>query len=551
MNFLRSKKLEKHLQMMKNWTQSPDKTSLYQFKYNSTVNIASSIWDDIEVEKWFSTLSQLSGPNEFASALIKAPITDTTILSERQQMLFLLKSKKKLILTPELEQTCKWFLATQEFSKNYLYSMLFPNAWYMRWVRWNPTIFTAYHYYHCYFTVVSSLIYPISVIMGPYWFLTNKLNLNISFTAYIGYIVHFIKLLKNQNTSSYSFYKFMLIIVVYVGFYLYSLIQTIDLSIQLHYFRQSLCKKIEDLCQLQKKLQTIYNIYKIPFWKPFEPTITESDLFTSLKPNLTYLHTLLTNPQLQEQVHKLYKIAVIHDTLIILNQRLANYTFVKYGKTTYIGDMKNPMLGPNQISNPIYLHKNLIISGPNAGGKTTYVKSLLWNILLAQSFGIVYGSYGQIKPFDAILHHHRIQDITGDNSLFQAEMRKIKETLICLDTYQNIIYFLDEPLHSTHPVDGASMLKSLLCYFGERTNIKIIVTSHYFSIQDVDPGKYHNLSVKASVLPDKIEFNYKLYQGPSQQTIGIELLRKQDFPEIILTTATKFKNKIYSQPINV
>jgi len=395
-------------------------------------------------------------------------------------------------------------------------------------------------------------MYPISILLGPYWILTQKLKFKLSFVDYVKYIFQLIKFIKTQ--SKQNIFKFLLATVVYVGFYLYSLIQMIDISIQLHIFRTALYKKIKQIYDLQITLQTLYKKYQYAFWKPFEPTISPDDLNAGIRPNLVCLHRILTNPIYQEKVHKLFKIAVIHDTLIAFQRKLMGYHLVSYGDSTYIGQMKNPMLPNTQIHNPISLQKNLIISGPNAGGKTTYVKSFLWNILLGQSFGIIYGAYGQLKPFDAILHHHRIQDITGDQSLFQAEMRKMKETLTCLDQYKNIIYFLDEPLHSTHPVDGASMLKSLLHYFANKENIKVLVTSHYFSIQDLEqelPNKYHNVSVKAVVCPDTILFNYKINKGSSQQTIGIELLRKQDFPEIILTTATKFKNKIYSQPINV
>jgi len=49
MNLFRSKAFEKHLQVMKNWTQNTDKSSIYQFKYTPTIYIANSIWDDIEI----------------------------------------------------------------------------------------------------------------------------------------------------------------------------------------------------------------------------------------------------------------------------------------------------------------------------------------------------------------------------------------------------------------------------------------------------------------------------------------------------------------------
>ena len=51
---------------------------------------------------------------------------------------------------------------------------------------------------------------------------------------------------------------------------------------------------------------------------------------------------------------------------------------------TKLWDAKNPLLNMYQVSNPVNLNKNIIVTGPNAGGKTTYVKTILSNIILGQ-----------------------------------------------------------------------------------------------------------------------------------------------------------------------
>lgn len=554
MNWIRSKKFEKQLQAIKDWTSQQTDTIQYEFTMPKTIYVADSIWNDIQLNEWISKHFHRIGTRDFITVLLKHPTNDITILKDRQHVIYRFNKVKTCLLTSDLEQTCRWFLKTPHFNKNYLYTILFPSSWYLGWVKYNSLVFMVYHYYTCYFSSISSLIYPISVIVTPYWYITQKFGYPMTFMEYLKMFSTIFTLLRKQFKSKpMTFYKIMIGLIVYVGIYIYSLIQLIDLSIQLHLFRNALLKKIKDLCTLQERFKKAYQLVNYDFWKPFDNTIQLEDLYIPLQPNLGTLYNVFNDPKLQEKIFKLYKVCCIYDGLIHIHG-LYGYTFVTYGKQTLIGSMKNPILPYHQVANPLNLSKNLIISGPNAGGKTTYVKSLLWNIILGQSLGIIYGSYGILKPHDAILHHHRVVDHVGDTSLFQAEMKKLKETFSTLETYQNIIYFLDEPFHSTHPLDGAAMLKAVLYYFSTKANLKTVLTSHYFSIQDIEkelPDNYVNVSVRANISPYNIQFNYHLYKGGSTQTIGIELLQNDGFPDAILKTATKLKNKLCSHLINV
>ena len=64
-----------------------------------------------------------------------------------------------------------------------------------------------------------------------------------------------------------------------------------------------------------------------------------------------------------------------------------------------------------QIANPVNLNKNIIVTGPNAGGKTTYVKTILANVILGQTIGITYSLQSQIILYDTINSFMRVSDI--------------------------------------------------------------------------------------------------------------------------------------------
>lgn len=545
--FFRSSKLQKHLRMAEVWMDSTTSSKPNLFQYPHHIFLHTSIWEDIPIREWGKKFLTLQTELDFLEACVQHPVVDVSLLQKRQRCLCF--SPSPPLLTEEIEDLLYWFQSSPTMSKNYLYQVLFPSSYYLRWVKKHPQMLQLYHLYRCYLNPLHSAIYPISAFIAPYWFLTKKWKFPISFPQYLQTIRNLFIIIKNQSNTLY-WYRFVAIMLAYIAVYLYTTLQQIDISVQLHRFRRALVDKIERLHRLQESLQKIERNHP-EFWKPFEPDIQKEDIFFSFQPNLQALYSILQSPSLQDNVKKIQKVCAIYNTLTKLERyiHLHGYQKVSYGDTTYYGDMKNPMLPSTQVANPICLQKNLIISGPNAGGKTTYVKSLLWNILLSQSFGILYGSYGQIKPFDAILHHHRIKDITGEASLFQAEAKKIREAMDCLPFYKNMIYFMDEPLHSTHPVDGMAMLRSFLTFFGECPTIRMVITSHFFSIQDLEG--YHNLSVIAEVRPTDIYFDYRIYRGGSKQTVGIELLAKEDFPQRILKRAMEWKNILYSSKVNV
>lgn len=549
---LRSEKLQKHITTLKQWACELPDTTVPLFEYKKPIFISESIWEDIDLTKWLETVLSLKGELQFGEAVIKNPTDNTNLLLDRQNALKFFISKTNNILDDKAYDALEWFRNIKIMDKNFLYNALYPSEWYMKWLYLHPDIGTLYHWYRCYFSPISNVMYPISLFMGPLWFIRYKLKMNMSISKYMELIYQTIVFIKKTSKSSLDWYKLILGTLVYVILYIYATAQSIDLSFQLHTFRKTLMEKVKTLINVQKKLSHLYKTYgNYEFWKAYAPDISINDITFPIKYKSSMVYKILTSTNIKSSIHKLCKVCVIHDTLIKMANMIHNnlnekWCIPKYGDETFIGNMRNPSLTNTQVANPIRLNKHLIVSGANAGGKTTYVKSLLWNILLGQSFGIVHGNYSQIKVYDGILHHHRIKDNTGDNSLFQAEMFKIKDSLDVIQKYKNVIYFLDEPMHSTNPIDGSVMLKSLLYYLKSFTNVQILLTSHYFLIQEMEdehPSLFKNVSVKALYKDNDILFDFKIYKGGSKQTIGIELLEKNGFPLEIFKMSAKLKKE--------
>ena len=90
----------------------------------------------------------------------------------------------------------------------------------------------------------------------------------------------------------------------------------------------------------------------------------------------------------------------------------------------------------NIVKNTIKLgggnNRNAIITGPNAGGKSTFIKSLTLSILFSQTLGITTANSFKLTPFSLVNTYLNIPDIKGKESLFEAEMHRAREHLVKL-----------------------------------------------------------------------------------------------------------------------
>jgi DNA mismatch repair ATPase MutS len=106
---------------------------------------------------------------------------------------------------------------------------------------------------------------------------------------------------------------------------------------------------------------------------------------------------------------------------------------------------------------------------------------------------------------------------------------------------------MDEPMHSTPPIEGMSTAYAVIEYLSKLNGITLIITTHFhklIKLEEIYPDKFINLSVDAIPKDNKYYFPYKINRGHSYLCIAIELLDIKDFPKDIIDNAIKMKNKI-------
>jgi len=211
----------------------------------------------------------------------------------------------------------------------------------------------------------------------------------------------------------------------------------------------------------------------------------------------------------------------------------------KYGKKTvidglyYIALMNEPI-----IRNDLDLKTNLLISGPNASGKTTVLKSLLLNVIMSQQFG--YGCYDKatIHCYDIFHSYLNIPDTSGRDSLFQAEARRCKEILDCITEYpeKRHLCIFDEIYSGTNPTDAVTCAKLYLKgLHHHKDRVDYLITTHYISLcEHFKENRYvTNQKMKVKESQDKIEYEYKMVEGISYVNGGSFILKQLDYPSYL------------------
>jgi hypothetical protein len=193
----------------------------------------------------------------------------------------------------------------------------------------------------------------------------------------------------------------------------------------------------------------------------------------------------------------------------------------------------------NPVPNSLSLSKNIILSGPNASGKTTLLKSTLINIILSQQIGMGFYEKATITPQDYLHCYINIPDSCGRDSLFQAEARRCKEILETIHRYpyaKHLCVF-DELFSGTNPYEAVACAYGYLNYLHTHKNVKYILTTHYLELCEHLEKETDRETSKSGVINYTLERKYVLQKGISTIKGGIKVIQDLEFPEEILKTA--------------
>lgn len=517
------------------------------------IDISEDVYKDTCIDKWISKLPILEGSQILIEKLIRHPIKDKEILESRQNTI--INYDIDIEILKEYENDILWiYKIADEINNNSSIEILFPSTFIINYINYIEQILDLYHLYKIYFIPMTSILYPLSTFVAPYLYIKNYLKMNITITSYVEIFYNIIKYLFKTTGNFRSDITKFVSIFLYVGIYLYNMYQTYEIALFLHNTKYKLHSKMQGLVHFVRHSQNIMKNLPSNIISPYF-NIKETYQRININNSMTDIYRIWKDDNIKKDISSLLKTIYAIDVIDTINKLLLSGEWSKaiYSNETLLWDAKNPILKSEQIANPVNLKKNIIVTGPNAGGKTTYVKTILANVILGQTIGITYSLRSQIILYDTINSFMRVSDILGTRSYFEAEaeycLNMINKAVSISAQNKQGLFLMDEPMHSTPPTEGMATAYAVIEYLSKLDGISLIITTHFHKLvklEELYPEKFINLSVDAIPHNNRYIFPYKIKRGYSYQCIAIELLDIKEFPTIIIDNAIKMKNKICS-----
>ena len=517
------------------------------------IDISEDVYKDTCIDKWISKLPILEGSQILIEKLIRHPIKDKEILESRQNTI--INYDIDIEILKEYENDILWiYKIADEINNNSSIEILFPSTFIINYINYIEQILDLYHLYKIYFIPMTSILYPLSTFVAPYLYIKNYLKMNITITSYVEIFYNIIKYLFKTTGNFRSDITKFVSIFLYVGIYLYNMYQTYEIALFLHNTKYKLHSKMQGLVHFVRHSQNIMKNLPANIISPYF-NIKETYQRININNSMTDIYRIWKDDNIKKDISSLLKTIYAIDVIDTINKLLLSGEWSKaiYSNETLLWDAKNPILKSEQIANPVNLKKNIIVTGPNAGGKTTYVKTILANVILGQTIGITYSLRSQIILYDTINSFMRVSDILGTRSYFEAEaeycLNMINKAVSISAQNKRGLFLMDEPMHSTPPTEGMATAYAVIEYLSKLDGISLIITTHFHKLvklEELYPEKFINLSVDAIPHNNRYIFPYKIKRGYSYQCIAIELLDIKEFPTIIIDNAIKMKNKICS-----
>ena len=187
-------------------------------------------------------------------------------------------------------------------------------------------------------------------------------------------------------------------------------------------------------------------------------------------------------------------------------------------------------LGPKQ--------RMQIITGPNMGGKSTYMRQIAVITLLASMGSYVPAQACRLGPIDAI--HTRIgaaDDLANAQSTFMLEMLEAAQILHAATP--NSLVLMDEIGRGTSTFDGLALASAIATQLHDKTQAYTLFATHYFELTEF-PAKHHsaiNVHVSAAESGRDIVFLHEIQPGPASKSYGIQVARLAGMPAAVVSHA--------------
>lgn len=193
------------------------------------------------------------------------------------------------------------------------------------------------------------------------------------------------------------------------------------------------------------------------------------------------------------------------------------------------------------VPNDLLMNKQrslLMVTGPNMGGKSTYMRQIALITLLAHTGSFVPATSASIALVDRIFTRMgSSDDLAGGRSTFMVEMTETANILN--NASEKSLVLMDEVGRGTSTFDGLSLAWAAVEHLANQVKSYVLFATHYFELTQLADQLEHaaNIHLTATEYEDNIVFLHQVHEGPASQSYGLQVAQLAGVPKSVIQEA--------------
>lgn len=547
------------------------------------------MFDDFNYETGQSVFVKLDkttlvGGSYLLKQIVSTPIFDVQILEKRVALLKELQKNESfkkigthLNTIKAFEKDVFWLYSIRDQEElQTLLQMVYFKSWVFKTLNSSNMALYSYNIHRIIISPLIGILSPLIYIILPYLIIRLKFGFNMGIVTYIRLMVEMLSSFE-FNTAGALRLVYMLFTII---FYFQGLFTSFEVSRSCYKVSSIITSKIGSVKSFQEGVDSMKKLYPIDKLIEFLPlkmsvpnSITQQNatsnqcplnfsLFKNFGESLRCYNTIGNKDGKLDNIDHMFAESWIYDTMLSIITLVENpgYCFPSYipsnvsnvqVKLDVVG-IWHPFLNHSTVvKNDIELgYNNMLLTGPNAGGKSTVLKAVLLTALMSQTICIAPAHSVIMTPFAYINSQINVPDSKGHASLFQAEMFRVKRQFDVLKRKEYIgkpcLLICDEMFSSTNPVEGIAGSYAIATYMAKLTNLISVISTHYIYLTKLQKKckRFKNYKVEVVIDANTITYPYVLLPGVSRQYVALELMKQHGFDPELMDLAISIKNKL-------
>jgi len=297
------------------------------------------------------------------------------------------------------------------------------------------------------------------------------------------------------------------------------------------------------LKELSKAFSKIYN--NSAMLETGNVTGSISEIIMDYLRMLTHIDLIKFNNMVKLLNNKEQEIYELMDVLGFIESTIAIASFRKslpyYSVPEFVeGDISinleeayHPLID-NPVVNSISESGNVLLTGSNASGKSTFLKTVAINAILSQTINTSLSKSYKAPKFRIYSSMALRDDLEANNSYYIVEIKSIKRIFDSLDDNKKpLLIFIDEVLKGTNTVERVAASTQILSSLG-KSKAFVFAATHDVELTTLLEKEYENYHFRENVTDDEVLFDYKLHKGPATTRNAIKLLSVLGFDKEIV-----------------